>query len=327
VSFFELFCLIWVFTAGLCLGSFLNVVVLRAFSGESIVLPPSKCPHCREKLKPWHNIPVFSYIFLRGKCAFCKEKISVQYPLVELFTGVLLTLIYYKFGLTLNTLFLMIAAFFCIVIAVCDLKEKVVFVSHTYILAALGLVYNLFNIGALSTTKLHLFPGGLHIVIHQAFIYSILGLITGFLVIEAISRLSCLITGKRAFGEGDSYIAGALGAFFGVANLLVILILSVAIQTLVILPIFLYKLVKSRQYRLFSAFLLFVIMAALIKLGEKFTLFDSEIFHMFSFALFVCIGLYCIKRILESLKKGDNLVYLPFGPALIVGAFIIMFST
>ena len=64
-----------VFVFGTIIGSFLNVVALRGLSGESIVLPPSKCPKCGNKLKPWHNIPILSYLFLRGKCAFCHEKI------------------------------------------------------------------------------------------------------------------------------------------------------------------------------------------------------------------------------------------------------------
>ena len=68
--------LFWVAILGLCLGSFYNVVILRSLTGESIVLPPSKCPKCNTRLKPWHNIPVLSYLFLRGRCAFCKEKIS-----------------------------------------------------------------------------------------------------------------------------------------------------------------------------------------------------------------------------------------------------------
>ena len=81
---FNTYILIWVGIVGLCLGSFYNVVILRSLTGESIVFPGSKCPKCQNKLKPWHNIPVISYLFLRGKCAFCKEKISIQYPIISL---------------------------------------------------------------------------------------------------------------------------------------------------------------------------------------------------------------------------------------------------
>ena len=81
---FNSYLMFWVCVFGLCLGSFYNVVILRSLSGESIVFPPSKCPKCGNKLKPWHNIPVLSYIFLRGKCHFCKEPISILYPIIEL---------------------------------------------------------------------------------------------------------------------------------------------------------------------------------------------------------------------------------------------------
>ena len=74
----ESYILFWIALVGLCMGSFYNVVILRSLTGESIVIPPSKCPKCNSRLKPWHNIPVLSYIFLRGKCAFCKTRISFQ---------------------------------------------------------------------------------------------------------------------------------------------------------------------------------------------------------------------------------------------------------
>ena len=71
----QYYILFWVCILGLCFGSFFNVVILRTLSNESIVFPPSKCPKCNNKLLWWHNIPVLSYILLRGKCYFCKEKI------------------------------------------------------------------------------------------------------------------------------------------------------------------------------------------------------------------------------------------------------------
>src|SRR5574344_1755867 len=124
ISFIELFLyiIIFVFIIGLCIGSFLNVVILRALSGESIVFPASHCAKCNHPLKWWHNIPVLSYIFLKGKCAFCKEKISIQYPIVELITGFGFVALFWKFGLSLNTLawFIMFSLF--VVISATDIK-------------------------------------------------------------------------------------------------------------------------------------------------------------------------------------------------------------
>ena len=87
---FSLVVLAFILIIGLVIGSFLNVVILRTVSGESIVFPASKCPKCNTPLKWYHNIPVLSYIFLRGKCGFCHEPISIQYPIVELLTGILI---------------------------------------------------------------------------------------------------------------------------------------------------------------------------------------------------------------------------------------------
>src|SRR5574344_1162955 len=153
MTIIELFLIIAlvIFVLGLCIGSFLNVVVLRSLSNESIVWPRSKCPKCQKQLKWYHNIPVLSFIFLRGKCAFCGEKISIQYPLVELFTGVLFVLIFLKFGLGFNALSMAIVSALMIVLAVTDLKEKIIFDIHAYILAAIGLIYNFFSIGSFNT--------------------------------------------------------------------------------------------------------------------------------------------------------------------------------
>ena len=117
------YCLFWVCIMGLCFGSFFNVVILRSLANESIVFPPSKCPKCGNKLLFWHNIPVVSYILLRGKCYFCKEKISIQYPIVELMTMLLFAFSFIKFGISTTTLFVMFWISCLIIMTGTDLKE------------------------------------------------------------------------------------------------------------------------------------------------------------------------------------------------------------
>lgn len=318
------FC-IYAFIFGLCFGSFLNVVILRAFSGESIVLPPSKCPNCKHKLAWYDNIPVFSFILLRGKCRYCNEKISIQYPIVELVTGLLFLGLFYKFGLSWNFVFLAVATCLFIVMAVCDIKEKVIFEIHAYILGVLGLVYNFFNIAGVNSTKIHLHIFNMNISVYQTFIYALLGLAAGVIIMEGLARIPKLFVGKRAFGEGDSYIAGALGAFFGLPNLIVILVLSFIFQALIVFPMYLYKLFKSKNFKLLSALILLVMMMVLFRLADYFGVFDSNIFYIFSVVLLALIGIYCCKNILLSIKTDKNLTYLPFGPALLLAGFVIMF--
>lgn len=85
-------------TFGLLVGSFLNVVIHRLPLGISVVTPPSHCPHCDTQLKPWDNIPVLAYLWLRGRCRYCGAKISLRYPSVELMTGLIFALIAWQFG-------------------------------------------------------------------------------------------------------------------------------------------------------------------------------------------------------------------------------------
>ena len=92
------------FIFGAVIGSFLNVVIYRLPRGESVAFPASHCQSCNTALKPYHNIPIFSWHFLRGECAFCKEKISIQYPIVEILSGLLFMSIFLINDLTLATL-------------------------------------------------------------------------------------------------------------------------------------------------------------------------------------------------------------------------------
>lgn len=316
---------IYAFVIGLCIGSFLNVVVLRGLSGESIVLPPSHCTKCSHRLAWYDNIPVFSYLWLKGKCRYCDEKISPQYPLVELFTGLVFAGIFYKYGFSINMMFLMAAASLCIVMAVTDIKEKVILDGHAYLLMILGLVYNFFNIAGVNNAKIGFWAFGLKISVYQVFIHSVLGLIAGFGVMSGIALVSKLITKKDCFGEGDSYILGALGAFFGIANSIVILILSIFIWGGLAVPVFLYKWFRDKNYKLFSSILLFIIAAGLFGIGEFFDVFSSNLFHWFAYLLVASIGLYCCRLMILSIKEGTKLTVIPYGPALIFGAFVVMF--
>src|SRR5271167_1452493 len=92
-----------VFLFGLIIGSFLNVCIVRIPAGKSIVLPASACPKCGAPIKPYDNIPVVSYLLLRGKCRGCQTKISLMYPLVELLTGLLFLGCFYVFGISVET--------------------------------------------------------------------------------------------------------------------------------------------------------------------------------------------------------------------------------
>lgn len=293
----EIWLLVYIFVIGLCIGSFLNVVILRGLADESIVFPPSKCPKCLNKLKWYHNIPIFSYVFLRGKCAFCHEKISIQYPIIEFLNGLIYGALFLKYGLCLNLLFYFIFASLFIVIFMTDIKEKVIFTSHTYILTLFGLLYNFLN---------------------KNLIDSVLGGLVGFIFLEIITFFIYKIIKKRAFGEGDSYVLMGLGAIFGFKSLLNIIILSFLVQVVSVLPQFLKGLLEKKEYCLISMLSIFVVAAILSHFYPN---------NILNIAVLFLSGILSCLKLLKMTKISNDIKQFPFAPSLILGGLIYYFTT
>ena len=301
-----------VFITGLCIGSFLNVVILRTLSEESIVFPASKCPKCQTPLKWWHNIPVFSYIFLRGKCAFCKEHISIQYPIIELLTGIIYTLLFMKFGVSIDTLFAWIVSAILIVIAGTDIKEKVVYDVHTIFF------YQMHIAGTpIEFTK--------YLILNNPISSSLLGMIGGALILEICARAGYLFAGTRAFGEGDTFIAAGLGALLGWKTLLIVLALSVIIQVIIFLPIFIKGLIKNKEWKTLISFTLFALFAIAFYLLQYLRIITIDNFALYTILalILIVLGIISCIFIFKGLKEHpENRTYMPFGPAMVVAAFI-----
>ncbi|MGM0379369.1 MAG: prepilin peptidase [Bacillota bacterium] len=115
-----------IFIIGLVFGSFLNVCIYRLPKKESIIFPPSSCSHCNHKLKPIDLIPVFSFMFLRGKCRYCNEKLSKQYPVIELITGIIFVIIYQKIGFNLYFLKAICLVSIVIVMSIIDYRHFII---------------------------------------------------------------------------------------------------------------------------------------------------------------------------------------------------------
>jgi leader peptidase (prepilin peptidase)/N-methyltransferase len=115
-----------VFVLGLLVGSFLNVVVHRLPRGESIVTPPSHCPVCDRRIRPWDNVPVLSYLWLRGRCRHCRARISPRYPAVELLTGVVFAAVAWRFGASWATPLYLAFAAALIAAATIDLDHQII---------------------------------------------------------------------------------------------------------------------------------------------------------------------------------------------------------
>ena len=190
-----------VFIFGIMIGSFLNVVIYRIPKGESIVFPASKCQSCQTSLKWYHNIPIFSWVFLGGKCAFCKEKISAQYPIVEFLTGIIFVALYFKLGLVWYLPF--VAASFAALFALVMIDFKYMAVPDNVNFAALifALVQPEFLNGLMYAA---IAAGGLYL----------------------IGLLAALLARKQAMGGADVIVAGTMGALLGFPNFFVAIFLS-----------------------------------------------------------------------------------------------------
>lgn len=309
-----------VFVFGTIIGSFLNVVALRGLSGESIVLPPSKCPKCGNKLKPWHNIPILSYLFLRGKCAFCHEKISIQYPIVEFLTGIAAVAILFKYQLNLTSIFGFILLCLLIVMSITDFREKIICTSHAWALIILGLVFN-----ATGTVFLLKKATGTIGIMSLPITDAIIGMLAGALIMEILSGIGNLIIKKRAFGLGDTFIAAGLGAFFGLRGLIISLVFSVAIQVAICIPKLFKKLSAQKDYQTITALSLFIITAATVSY-TIYNIYLPEIANHLLCAVVGIIGIWACIRLIKSMKEdSENIMVMPFGPAMAIAATIVLF--
>lgn len=227
---------------GLCVGSFLNVVIYRlpimmerdwrAQSAEMLEItipennadgeletfnlstPNSKCPACKTPIRAWQNIPVISYLMLGGRCANCSTSISIRYPLVELLTAILSVLIAWHFGFGLQALFALFLAWGLVALTLIDVDHQLLPDVITLPLLWLGLFASLFDVYTDSHS-------------------SIIGAIAGYLSLWTVYMAFKLITGKEGMGFGDFKLLAVFGAWFGWKLLPVIILISSVIGALI----------------------------------------------------------------------------------------------
>ncbi len=204
----------FVVVIGLVFGSFLNVLISRIPKNENVAFPASHCPNCNTPLKIYHNIPLFSWLFLRGKCSFCKEKISIQYPLVELFTGIVFAAVYLKIGLSYMSLMIVLSFSFLLALSVIDFYIK--------------MVPDSLNLLAMTTAMMAAMSVQGFIVNFQ----NTLLFVGGF----ALLRFYLSYFMKReALGEGDLMVAGTMGAMVGIQ----LGLMAIFVSALLALPVML----------------------------------------------------------------------------------------
>lgn len=214
---------------GLAIGSFLNVLILRLprmmendwklqaaeVRGEQVpelapfnlVTPRSHCPSCGHRIGALENIPVLSWLFLRGRCSACGSRISARYPLIELASGLLSAAAIWHFGLTAAGVGAMLLGFFLVALAFIDFDTQLLPDDITMPLLWLGLLLNLW---------------GVYVPLESA----VIGAMAGYLLLWSVYWLFRLATGREGMGYGDFKLLAALGAWFGWQALPAIILLA-----------------------------------------------------------------------------------------------------
>jgi leader peptidase (prepilin peptidase)/N-methyltransferase len=186
----------FVFILGLVLGSFANVVIYRFQKGENVAYPRSRCPNCQTLVAWYDNVPVLSWLLLRGRCRACKNAISVRYPIVELLTGALFALIFLKHGMTWSTLEYLILAWGLVVVSFIDFDLMIlpdVFTLSGIVIGLLGAALN---------------P-------ERSFSASLIGVLIGGGFLWAVAYLYLIVRKEEGMGGGDIKLLAWLGAVLG----------------------------------------------------------------------------------------------------------------
>lgn len=223
---------------GFLIGSFLNVVIYRLpimmereykrdfysyfemvpepgdkeelKESFNLVLPHSHCPNCDAEIKPWHNVPLLSYLMLGGKCSHCGTPISKRYPLVELATGILTAIVVWQLGFTWQAAAGCMFTWALVALTGIDFDRQLLPDSITLPLLWGGLLINLW---------------GVFVPLQDA----VIGAIAGYLALWAVYHVFKLVTGKEGMGAGDFKILAAIGAWFGWQMLPLVILLSAAV--------------------------------------------------------------------------------------------------
>lgn len=237
-----------IFILGLLIGSFLNVVILRLpimmqtdwkqqccelleldnsedkqnNTTFNLITPRSRCPSCNHQISAFENIPVISYLFLKGKCIECKNKISIRYPLVELTSAITVTIVAFYFGVSLQTLFAVCLTWALIALSMIDFDHQLLPDDITLPFLWLGIFLNLFNI----FTDIE---------------SSVLGAIFGYGSLWLVYIIFKLVTGKEGMGHGDFKLLALLGAWFGWQLLPLIIILSSIVGAAIGISLMIFK--------------------------------------------------------------------------------------
>lgn len=311
------------FILGLIVGSFLNVVGLRLMAEESIVHPPSTCPECKTPIKAYDNVPVISWILLGGQSRCCRKPISIQYPLVELATGVLFAMTVWQFGLGIQTLLLFFLIANMVVIFITDWHERSIYLVNSLSLIPAGLIYSGLSLGHHESLMIPVDLGLMIVHVPDALISALIAMAIAVVFFEGIILISGLLLNQEGFGHGDTHLMMGAGAYLGWPLLVLALFLGFVIQLIPSIPIMVVQWLRNKQYKsLVSgtvAFAFAMLPYAIINMGLPKNTETAVVLGCMLIA--VAATFYFMKQI----KENRSFTYLPLGPALVLGSLVALF--
>jgi leader peptidase (prepilin peptidase)/N-methyltransferase len=206
--------LFFLFSLGAIIGSFLNVCIVRLPKRESLIRPPSHCPNCNKPIRFYDNIPIISYILLAGKCRYCKNRISLRYPVVEGLTGLMTVALFMRYGLTVQFLLLLVFSAALIIITFIDLAHQII-------------------PDAISIPGIPCGIGASLLIPTISWLDSLIGILVGGGLLLLIAVGYKWITRREGMGGGDIKLLAMIGAWLGWKAIPFILLASSLIGLLV----------------------------------------------------------------------------------------------
>ena len=222
-------------------GSFSNVCIYRLPLDKGVVSGRSYCPRCKKQISWYDNIPIFSYLFIQGKCRKCKNKISVQYLVVELLNILSFATVYFFYGISITTVLLMILALVFVIIFFIDLKHYIIPDSLTFPLMVLGFLKSF------DPNLNEIFPN---------YINSLIGGIFGYGIIWLIIFFYKVLRNKEGMGLGDAKLLAAIGFWFGWIAIPFVIFSSSVIALFTVLPSLINKKKKLSSIIPFGPFII-----------------------------------------------------------------------
>ena len=247
------------FVLGGIWGSFCNVCIYRLPNNQSIVKGRSFCPSCKNQIKWYDNIPFLSFIFLKGKCRNCSNKISSQYFLVEFISAISFVIIYHLYGISITTLLLIILSIFFIIIFFIDLKHYIIPNELTFPLMFIGFIKS--------------FEPNLNQTIFPNYINSLVGGVFGYLIIWLIIFFYKKVRNKEGMGLGDAKLMAVVGFWFGWVSIPFTIFISSFVALFFTVPSLLKK---TRDMTTQIPFGPYIIIGCIIYVS-----FANQIKHMF----------------------------------------------